>query len=313
MRTTPHTRRLLLARRLAAGLPPWAVAKGSNLPAEAMEGLLVEQGFAELIGSMAELMAMDEEARLAKLFRLADQIIIGALQRLDLNAALFMRREQKLGRKPGRTLARGLNRTIEQEMARAGRLQAEIDAGKLTPSMPAPEPAAPPAAEPAAGPGTLQAAAAAVAAAAAMRPDRHLHPVDALIWRKAGSLRREVLDEQLLHHAVAEKAAAERRKVPLELEEVEAIEAGQVAAAAARMAAPRPEPKAPSPQSTAQPAEPELSPEDLQALQEIRAMYRRLPPERLAGICKRPPRGMERLFAVLAREIGIGAAWPKGP
>ena len=78
--------------------------------------------------------------------------------------------------------------------------------------------------------------------------------------------------------------------------------------------------KAPeSPAAKARPAkpkstsEPGLSPLDLKALSEIRAMYRRLPPERLVAICKRPPRGMEKLFAVLAREIGVEPGQPQGP
>jgi hypothetical protein len=41
-------------------------------------------------------------------------------------------------------------------------------------------------------------------------------------------------------------------------------------------------------------------------------MYRRLPPERLIAMCKAPPKGMERLFAVLAQEIGLKAQ-PQGP
>ena len=62
--------------------------------------------------------------------------------------------------------------------------------------------------------------------------------------------------------------------------------------------------KAPQPQT--EPADASgLSREDRKALDEIRAMYRRLPPERLAVICARPPRGMEKLFAVLAREAGL--------
>ena len=72
------------------------------------------------------------------------------------------------------------------------------------------------------------------------------------------------------------------------------------------------EPKATQPEPAAS-SEPPLSPLDLKALDEIRAMYRLLPPERLVSICKRPPRGMERLFAILAREIGVEPGKPQGP
>jgi hypothetical protein len=34
-----------LARRLASGLPPWAVARGSNMPEADMAALLFEAGF----------------------------------------------------------------------------------------------------------------------------------------------------------------------------------------------------------------------------------------------------------------------------
>jgi hypothetical protein len=254
---------------------------------------MFEAGFRELVGSMAELMAMDDDARLKRMLRLADQIIMDALSRTDLNAALFVRREHLLQRNPRKSLAKGLSRLLQREMAKAGRLRAEIDAGRLTPDTPAP--AAPPAPEasPAAEP-----LLAAVEAVEAMRPDRRVHRVDAAIYRKAGALRQAMLDEQLLHHAVAAQAEHERRKVPLELDELDEIEARQVALAPPLTTAPEPEP--------------ELSPEDLQALDEIRAMYRKLPPERLQNICRRPPRGMERLFAVLARENGLGS-WPSGP
>ena len=56
-----------------------------------------------------------------------------------------------------------------------------------------------------------------------------------------------------------------------------------------------------------------LSPGDLEALNEIRTMYRRLPPERLVAMCRKPPRGIEKLFAVLVLEIGIRPAKPQGP
>ena len=109
------------------------------------------------------------------------------------------------------------------------------------------------------------------------------------------------------------------------IEEVDAIEAAQVAyrravvaqekedaarAAEPKPAAPKPKVKAPEPAAS---SEPPLSPLDLKALGEIRAMYQLLPPERLVAMCKRPPRGMERLFAILAREIGVEPGKPQGP
>ncbi len=92
---------------------------------------------------------------------------------------------------------------------------------------------------------------------------------------------------------------------------MEAIEAAQVAEHGRRMArAEAATVSEPEPTSAADTSG--LSREDRKALDEIRAMYGRLPPERLALICARPPRGMERLFAVLAREAGLPEQ-PQGP
>jgi hypothetical protein len=108
----------------------------------------------------------------------------------------------------------------------------------------------------------------------------------------------------------------ELRRVPREIEEVEAIELRQVVAGARlRAAAEARQAQTPSstPPETPSAAATELSPADLKALDGIRAMYQRLPPERLVAMCQAPPRGMEKLFAVLAREIGVEPAQPQGP
>ena len=221
----------------------------------------------------------------------------------DERACEFMVRQTELRRNPHQVLQRGLNATIKGEIGKAERLRAEIEAGRLTPETPVPEP--PPAFDFSKQPETLAEAIAACEAAAALPADRFVDPIDARLYRKAGALRRDMLREQALYHGVAEQEAMERRKVPMELDEVEAIEAAQVAAHGRRLA--RAEPAA------AEPAASGLSREDMKALDEIRAMYRRLPPERLVAMCKKPPRGMEKLFAVLAEEIGIRPAKPQGP
>ena len=79
MKPIADTRRLTLARRLASGLPAWAVARASNISDEDLEALVVESGFAELVNAMAELMAMDEAARLEKLYRIAQQVLTAAI------------------------------------------------------------------------------------------------------------------------------------------------------------------------------------------------------------------------------------------
>ena len=298
MRSIADTRRLTIARRLAAGMPAWAVARASNIPLEELEALMVEQGFNELVSSMAELMAMDEEARLQKLYRIAQEILAASVIGGDQRACEFMVRQTELRRNPHQVLQRGLNATIKAEIHKAERLKAEVEAGRLTQETPVPEP--PPAFDFSKQPETLAEAIAACEAAAALPADRFVDPIDARLWRKAGALRRDMLREEALYHAAAEHTAAERGKVPLELDEVEAIEAAQVAERARK----------------AVPAGPAaghgLSPGDLEALNEIRAMYHRLPPERLVAMCNKPPRGMERLFAVLAAEICLPAK-PQGP
>ena len=206
----PHLRRRpLLARRLASGLPPWAVARGSDMPEDEMAALLFEAGFRELVDGYAGILAMTREARLARMERIAGEILDDALTRRDPNAALFVLRERRKKRDPFVTLAKGFCDTLDREQARsrpaaAGDRGRPADAGDAGPGA---EPAACPdtAIDPASDP---VAATEAAEAAAAMRPDRRVHPVDAAIWRKATALRQKMLDEQLLHHAVAARERA---------------------------------------------------------------------------------------------------------
>ena len=299
----PHHRRLTVARWLACGHPTWVVARASRMEPDQLEQMMLEPGFGELTASLEELMAMDEVARLQKLYRIAEEIVADAILHRDPFAALYLQYQKHLGRNPHRSLQRGLNRTLKVEMKKAEALRAEVEASRLTPDTPLPEPPPPP--EPLPEPRTLAEAVAACEAAALLPPDRHVHPVDAMLWRKAGALRRAMVDEAVLHHAVAARAEAERRKVPLELDEVEAIEARQVAEHGRRLASAAPGP---------QPATGhDLSAGDLQALREIRAMYQRLPPGRLAAMCRKPPRGMETLFAILGEEIGMHPGQPQAP
>ena len=51
MHTIPPRQRATLARRIAAGQSAWAAARGSNLPAEDVAGLMHEPEFHELIGA----------------------------------------------------------------------------------------------------------------------------------------------------------------------------------------------------------------------------------------------------------------------
>ena len=51
MRAIPLRQRATLARRVATGLPVWAAARGSNLPAEDVGEIMWENEFRELIGA----------------------------------------------------------------------------------------------------------------------------------------------------------------------------------------------------------------------------------------------------------------------
>ena len=55
-----------------------------------------------------------------------------------------------------------------------------------------------------------------------------------------------------------------------------------------------------------------LSRDDLQTLNEVRAMYRKLPQERLQAICRTPPRGWSG-FSPCWRSRTISGRWPGGP
>ena len=278
MPADPHLRRRpLLARRLAAGLPPWAVARGSNLPEDDLAALLFDAGFRELVDCCAGILAMSREARLARMERIAGEIIDDALTRRDPTAAMFVLRQRQKKRDPIATLARGFCNTLERERARAERLNVEIEAGRLAPETP------PPAPEPAPTDPMAEAL-----AAEAMRPDRHPDPIDAALWRKASALRQKMLDEQVLHHAVEAQRQRELRQLPAEPHAVQQVADLPLAPDAI------------------------LSRDELQTLAEVRAMYRLLPEDRLRRICATPPKGMEKIFAVLAFENGIGG-WPGGP
>ena len=229
MRTIPPRQRATLARRIAAGQSPMAAARGSGLPAEDVAGLMHEPEFHELIGAWADIFDMTPEARTERLTRLAHMVMEHRLQSDCGRSAAFVLREARRRRDPVATLAKGFSQLVEMEQARAGHHP----------------PAGPPAPSPAdahldrviAGLEGLERAAAQARAAARLRarPDRD----DAMLWRKAGALRRDMLAEQLLFSAGDAEIEAERRKVPLELHEVDAIEARQVAAFEAGQAAAR--------------------------------------------------------------------------
>ena len=224
MRTIPPRQRVTLARRIAAGLPVWAAARGSNLPAADVGDLMSEPEFRDLIGAWSELFDLSPEARGQRLERLAYMVIERRLAMDCGRTAHFVLRERHRRRDPVARLAKGFAQLVDMEKARAERhAAAPVPAPEPAPVLAAPEPRTP-----------VEAAVAEALAAAKLR--RRPHPDDAMLWRRAGSLRQDMLGEQVLFGAVAEHAAAVKRGTFLEIEEVAAVEAAQVAAHEARLA-----------------------------------------------------------------------------
>jgi hypothetical protein len=286
MPSIPPRQQATLARRIGAGLPVWAAARGSNLPKEEVGALMWQPEFRELIGAWAEIFDMSPEARRKRLELLAHAVVEEALGERDLKTAHFVQREYKRRRDPVVTLARGFSEIVERERARAEREPVETEA------QPAPEP------EPACGP--VEAAVA--QAEAARRIPAAPHPDDRALWRQAGKLRHGMFNEQVLHHAVVRTAMLERLLGP------------PLVADLPPEPEPRPEPmlrSAPTPPTPtpplqtdkrAAPAVAEMSAEDRGVMDELREMFFDLSKERLAHLFSLPPEGMEHIYAALAEE-----------
>lgn len=195
-----------IARRLATGLPAWAVARDCAMPLDELDHLMWEPRFREMVGAWEKVFALSPERRTERLVRLAHLILEDALARRDLRAVLYVDRESRRRRHPVESLARSFSNIVEHERARAMRQQAAIDAAAG--DVQAPQPAAvPPAAVPPA----------AVPPAADRAPP---HPVDRALSRKATELRREMFDGLVVGHAVEEEERRRLRLVPVEPHEL---------------------------------------------------------------------------------------------
>ena len=223
MRTIPPRQRVTLARRIAAGLPVWAAARGSNLPAADVGELMSEPEFRDLIGAWSELFDLSPEARGQRLERLAHMVVERRLAMDCGRTAHFILRERHRRRDPVARLARGFAQLVDMEKARVERHAAAVPGPEPAPVLAAPEPPTP-----------VEATVAEALAAARLRG--RPHPDDAMLWRRAGVLRQDMLGEQTLFGAVAEHEAAVKRGTFLEIEEVAAVEAVQIAAYEARQA-----------------------------------------------------------------------------
>lgn len=197
MRSIPPRHRAAVARRIAAGLPLWAAAKGSAIAAEDVSSLMGEDSFRELIAAWTDIFGLDDEARERRLLTLASMILEDRLARDCERTARFVQRQYARRHGPREALAKGFAQLVEMEKARVERL------GKPG-EPPAPVPPTP-------------AHAAVAEAEAARRLRARPDPMDAAMWRQAGSLRRQMLGEQALFAEAAPKpveAILERQPQP---------------------------------------------------------------------------------------------------
>lgn len=191
MRSIPPRHRSAVARRIAAGLPLWAAARGSAIAAEDVSSLMGEESFCELVAAWTDIFALDDQARERRLLTLASMIIEERLEKGCWRTAHFVQHRCARRQKPREVLAKGFAQLVEMEKARLER-QGRPDEAVSPPALP---------------PTPVHAAVAEAEAARRLRarPD----PVDAASWRQAGSLRRRMLGEQVLFAAAAPRPVAE--------------------------------------------------------------------------------------------------------
>ena len=119
---------LRVAQRFAFGLTKPAVARAEGTDEAAIDALLAQDGFAEVIASWQDILDESSPEFMARLEKLCRIALTNALAEWDVGAALFAQRELSQGRDPAKTLAR--------------RVRAQA---KRTPAPPrAPEPPGPP-------------------------------------------------------------------------------------------------------------------------------------------------------------------------
>jgi hypothetical protein len=295
----PPRREVVLARRIATGLPVWAVARDANLPPEDLGALMWEPRFREMVGSWAEIIDMDPEARKRRLLMLARLVLEASLAAGDRRTALLVQREYRYGRDPVVNLAEGFSHIVDREQARADRQREALEAEEAARAQGA--------AAPAPKPSPVEAAV--VEAEVARRFPATAHPDDRAVWRKAGELRRQMFEEQVLHHAVVRKAQLDRLLGPPSVADLGPEAAGEPEAPP--RPAPRSVPVPPKPPRAEPPiqtgkraasAAAEMSDEDREVMDELRDMFFDLSKERLAHLFSLPPKGMEHIYAALARE-----------
>ena len=97
---------LRVAQRFAFGLDKPAVARAEGTDEAAIEALLAQDGFAEVIASWHDILDESSPAFMARLEKLCRLALTNALLEWDVGAALFAQRELTQGRDPAQTLAK---------------------------------------------------------------------------------------------------------------------------------------------------------------------------------------------------------------
>lgn len=105
-----------VALRLAAGVAPESIAQIERAELGAVQDLLADRSFQRVVGAWREHLEVGEEERLARLTRLALDVLELAIVNGDRRAAAFFLAERTAGRHPGRSLAKA----VEASLARAG-------------------------------------------------------------------------------------------------------------------------------------------------------------------------------------------------
>ena len=294
MRHIPSRLQVTAARRIATGLPVWLVAESIGVEPRQVGAMLWEPPFREMVDSWADILAMDPRARLKRLELLAHAVVENALGDGNLRTALFVQREIRRRRDPVVTLARGFERGAGQERARIERRQAAKEAQAKRADQPA-LPAEPPSPVPS----PVEAAVAEAEAARTLPPPPH--PADAAMWREAGRLRRDMAGEQRLHHLATRPRQPEPvLGPPLPVEKDPLADDPSPVPAEIPAAIPAEAPAG------------EMSDEDREVTDELCEMFFDLPKARLDHLLGLPPRGMEHIYAALAREVAAhGRLRPK--
>jgi hypothetical protein len=103
--------RLRLGHRLAAGLSRAQAARAEGVTQKEVDLLLADPDFAQLVAACRANRDLPDEERLARLERLAFDLLELAINDGDIRAILFFLHERKAARNPGRTLAESVLRT----------------------------------------------------------------------------------------------------------------------------------------------------------------------------------------------------------